>query len=75
MRYVVDLNGVRSEVLVDGEWKKVGSSPIVFNASKVEHALRNVGGDPGNLSPFHVAIGNVLSKVFKLSLLPFLGNQ
>jgi len=31
------------EVLVNGEWKRVGPGSVIFNASNQLHALRNVG--------------------------------
>jgi mannose-6-phosphate isomerase-like protein (cupin superfamily) len=34
------------ETLVNGEWKRVGPGSVIFNASNVEHALRNVGSSP-----------------------------
>ena len=34
------------EVLVSGEWKRVGSGSVIFNASNELHALRNVGDGP-----------------------------
>jgi quercetin dioxygenase-like cupin family protein len=34
------------EVLVNGEWKRVGPGSVVFNASNVLHGLRNVGDVP-----------------------------
>jgi XRE family transcriptional regulator, regulator of sulfur utilization len=34
------------EVLGNGEWKRVGSGSVIFNASNDEHALRNVGDIP-----------------------------
>jgi len=39
------------EVLVNGEWKRVGVGSVIFNASNVEHALRNVGDGP---TTYHV---------------------
>jgi quercetin dioxygenase-like cupin family protein len=31
------------EVLVNGEWKRVGAGSVIFNASNQLHGLRNVG--------------------------------
>ena len=39
------------EVLVQGEWKRVGPGSIVFNASNELHCLRNVGTTP---TTYHV---------------------
>lgn len=39
------------EVLVNGEWKKVGPGSVIFNASNQLHALRNVGTGPAT---YHV---------------------
>ena len=39
------------EVLVKGEWKKLGPGSVVFNASNELHALRNVGTGPAT---YHV---------------------
>jgi quercetin dioxygenase-like cupin family protein len=39
------------ETLVNGEWKRVGPGSVIFNASNVEHALRNVGDTPAT---YHV---------------------
>src|SRR4029077_18478945 len=39
------------ETLVNGEWKRVGSGSVIFNASNVTHALRNVGDGPAT---YHV---------------------
>jgi XRE family transcriptional regulator, regulator of sulfur utilization len=39
------------EALVNGEWKRIGPGSVVFNASNVEHALRNVGDTPAQ---YHV---------------------
>jgi quercetin dioxygenase-like cupin family protein len=34
------------EVLVNGEWKRMGPGSVIFNASNVLHGLRNAGGVP-----------------------------
>lgn len=34
------------EVLVNGEWKKLGPGSVVFNASNQLHALKNIGSTP-----------------------------
>lgn len=34
------------EVLVSGDWKRVGPGSVIFNASNQLHALRNVGSTP-----------------------------
>lgn len=39
------------EVLVQGEWKRLGPGSIVFNASNELHAIRNVGTAPAT---YHV---------------------
>jgi XRE family transcriptional regulator, regulator of sulfur utilization len=39
------------EVLVNGEWKKVGPGSVVFNASNQLHGLRNTGDGPAT---YHV---------------------
>jgi quercetin dioxygenase-like cupin family protein len=39
------------EVLVNGEWKKVGPGSVIFNASNQLHALKNVGTTPAT---YHV---------------------
>jgi quercetin dioxygenase-like cupin family protein len=39
------------EVLVNGEWKRLGPGSVVFNASNQLHALRNVGTGP---TTYHV---------------------
>ena len=39
------------EVLVNGEWKRVGPGSVIFNASNQLHALRNVGTGPAT---YHV---------------------
>ena len=39
------------ETLVDGVWKKVTPGGIIFNASNVMHALRNIGDTPAT---YHV---------------------
>ena len=39
------------EVLVNGEWKRVGPGSVVFNASNQLHGLRNVGPGPAT---YHV---------------------
>ena len=39
------------ETLVNGEWKRSGPGSVIFNASNVEHALRNVGDGPAT---YHV---------------------
>jgi quercetin dioxygenase-like cupin family protein len=33
------------EVLVNGEWKRVGPGSVIFNASNQLHGLRNVGSE------------------------------
>ena len=39
------------EVLMNGEWKRVGPGSVIFNASNQLHALRNVGTGPAT---YHV---------------------
>jgi quercetin dioxygenase-like cupin family protein len=39
------------EVLVQGEWKRVGPGSVVFNASNQLHGIRNVGTGPAT---YHV---------------------
>ena len=39
------------EALVNGEWKRVGTGSVIFNASGVMHSLRNVGDTPAT---YHV---------------------
>jgi quercetin dioxygenase-like cupin family protein len=39
------------EVLVNGEWKRVGPGSVIFNASNQMHAIRNVGEGPAT---YHV---------------------
>jgi|SRR5450756_2176928 len=39
------------EALINGEWKRVGPGSVIFNASNVMHALRNVGDTPAQ---YHV---------------------
>lgn len=39
------------EVLMNGDWKRVGPGSVVFNASNVLHGLRNVGSTPAT---YHV---------------------
>ena len=34
------------EVLVSGDWKRVGPGSVIFNASNQLHALKNVGSTP-----------------------------
>lgn len=40
------------EVLVNGEWKRMGVGSVVFNACNVEHALRNAGDKPATYHVF-----------------------
>jgi XRE family transcriptional regulator, regulator of sulfur utilization len=40
------------EVLVNGEWKRVGAGSVIFNACNVGHALRNVGDQPATYHVF-----------------------
>ena len=40
------------EVLVNGEWKRVGVGSVIFNACNVEHALRNAGDKPATYHVF-----------------------
>jgi quercetin dioxygenase-like cupin family protein len=40
------------EVLVNGDWKRVGVGSVIFNACNVEHALRNVGDQPATYHVF-----------------------
>ncbi|HEX5222974.1 MAG TPA: cupin domain-containing protein [Verrucomicrobiae bacterium] len=40
------------EVLVSGEWKRVGVGSVIFNACNVEHALRNAGETPATYHVF-----------------------
>ena len=39
------------DVLVQGEWKRVGPGSVIFNASNELHGLRNVGTGPAT---YHV---------------------
>jgi quercetin dioxygenase-like cupin family protein len=39
------------EALINGEWKRVGTGSVIFNASNVMHGLRNVGDTPAT---YHV---------------------
>jgi len=39
------------EVLVNGEWKRLGPGSVVFNASNQLHGLRNAGDNPAT---YHV---------------------
>jgi quercetin dioxygenase-like cupin family protein len=39
------------EAMVNGEWKRLGPGSVIFNASNVMHALRNVGDTPAQ---YHV---------------------
>ena len=39
------------EVLMNGEWKRVGPGSVIFNASNQLHAIRNVGTGPAT---YHV---------------------
>jgi quercetin dioxygenase-like cupin family protein len=39
------------EALINGEWKRVGTGSVIFNASNVMHSLRNVGDTPAT---YHV---------------------
>jgi len=39
------------EVLVNGDWKKVGPGSVIFNASNQLHGLKNVGTGPAT---YHV---------------------
>jgi len=39
------------EVLVNGEWKRVGPGSVIFNASNQLHAIRNAGTGPAT---YHV---------------------
>jgi len=34
------------EVLINGEWKRVGPGSVIFNGSNQLHGLRNVGSEP-----------------------------
>jgi quercetin dioxygenase-like cupin family protein len=40
------------EVLVNGQWKRVGPGSVIFNACNVEHALRNAGDQPATYHVF-----------------------
>ena len=40
------------EVLVNGDWKRVGVGSVIFNACNVEHALRNAGDKPATYHVF-----------------------
>ena len=51
------------EVLVNGEWKRVGVGSVIFNAPNVEHALRNVGDKPATYHVFMWRSAVILKKV------------
>jgi quercetin dioxygenase-like cupin family protein len=48
---LVILDSGTVEVLIDGQWKRLGPGSIVLNASNVLHGLRNVGATPAQ---YHV---------------------
>jgi XRE family transcriptional regulator, regulator of sulfur utilization len=48
---LVILDSGTVEALVNGEWKRLGPGSVIFNASNVLHALRNVGDTPAQ---YHV---------------------
>ena len=51
------------EVLVTGEWKRVGPGSVIFNASNQLHALRNVGAGPATYHVINWSSPGMLQKV------------
>ena len=50
------------EALVNGEWKRVGSGSVIFNASNQLHGLRNVGTVPATYHVINWSSPGMLNK-------------